>query len=151
MRVRPHIASSIALGVVLYYIFKSVPMAISAILSGVLIDLDHVLEGYISFGRKFNIWQTIKIAENCEFRNFYVIMHSYELLFALALLAFIFRPGDVLIGICLGLLLHIIIDSAFNEIRPNAMFFIKRLKAGFKINDLIYVEKQKAKNKSRKK
>jgi len=153
MRVRAHIATSAVLAGIIYGISKSMPMAIAAFLSGILIDLDHVLEGYISFGKKFNILQTVKIAEECGFKNLYLFMHSYELLLIIALVAFLFKPHDVLVGICFGLLLHIVLDSTFNEIKPNAMFFIQRWKKGFKIHDLVYVDKQiaKAKRKTSKK
>ena len=63
MRIKAHIASSAIFGIVLWYIFKSISMAVAIFLSGVLIDLDHVLECYLNFGKTFNIWKTVEVCE----------------------------------------------------------------------------------------
>lgn len=145
MRVRAHIATSAVLGGALYFLFRSVPVSISALLSGVLIDLDHVLEGYINFGGRFNIWHTIKIAEACEFKKLHLFLHSYELLLIISVLMVLFRISGIWLGICAGLLLHIILDSIFNELYPNGMFLIKRWQAAFEPSKILDVEQLKKK------
>ena len=145
MRVRAHIATGAVLSGLLFLIFRSLSMAISAFLSSVLIDLDHVLEGYLNYGRKFNVWDTIKVCENCGLKKVRLFLHSYELLFIYSLAVFWLNLGPVWYGIAFGLTLHIILDATVNCLYPNALFFISRWKAGFDTSKIIDVEAQRKK------
>ena len=145
MRVRAHIATSVVLGGFLYLAFRSLPMAIAAFLSGVLIDLDHVLECYINFGRKFNIWKTIEKCEDCSLEKAYLFLHSYELLAIYALAVYWYQLGDIWYGIGIGVAVHMILDSIFNCYHPNGLFFFKRWKTGFNYSKIVRIEDQKKK------
>ncbi len=150
MRVRAHIATSAVLGVGLYLTLQSMPAALAGFLSGVLIDLDHVLECYLNYGKKFNVRETIKICDNCELKKAHIFLHSYEFILIYAVIIYLFNlKGEIWYGIGFGLTLHILLDSIFNSFYPNGLFFIKRLRKGFNVPDLIDVEAQRIKNKRR--
>ena len=140
MRVRAHIITSSALSGILYFIFKSFPMAAAAFLAGVFIDLDHVLEGYINFGRKFNIFKTIEVSENARFKTAYLFLHSYELLLIYTLAAYFLKLGPVWFGIAVGLIVHMVLDNTFNPFYPNGLFFIKRWQEKFKYARIINID-----------
>ena len=147
MRVRAHITTSIILSAILYLIFKSIPMSISAFLSGVLIDLDHVLECYMNFGPRFNMFNTIKVCESCQLKKAHLFLHSYELLLILAFVIYWQNLGQIWYGIAIGLTMHILLDMMFNCLYPNSLFFVKRWKVGFDALKIIDIEAQKLKNK----
>jgi len=145
MRVRSHIATSAVLGAIIYYIFKSMPMTASAFLSGVLIDLDHVLECYLNYGENFNMWTTIKICESGKLKKAHLILHSYELVLVYSLLIWWFDLGPVWYGIALGLASHLILDAIFNCYHANGLFFIVRYNKDFKYSKIVDIVAQKKK------
>ena len=150
MRVRQHIAVSVVFSAVLYLIFKSISLSVAAFLSGFLIDLDHVLECYINYGRKFNIWQTIKVCENCELKKAYLFLHSYELILAYSAMVCWLGLGPAWYGIALGLALHIILDAFFNSYHPNGLFLLERYKKKFEYAKIVDISAQLNKDKARK-
>lgn len=150
MRLQEHIATSALFSVILYFIFKSIPLSIAAFLSGFLIDMDHVLECYINFGKKFNVWQTIKICENYELKKAHLFLHSYELILVYSVLVYWFYLGPVWYGIALGLAFHLILDGIFNRYYPNGLFFITRCKRNFKYTKIVNISAEMVKKKLRK-
>jgi len=122
-----------------------VPIAVSALLSGILIDLDHVLEGYLNYGKKFNIWTTIKVCENGDLKKAHLFLHSYELLFIYTLLVWWFDLGPVWFGAAIGLAFHIILDAIFNTYYDNGLFFIVRYNRRFKYSRIIDIAAQRKK------
>lgn len=143
MRVRAHIAATAVFGGLLYYIFRSIPMLISVFLSGVLIDLDHVLDCYLNFGRKFNVWNTINVCENLQLKKTYLFLHSYELLLIYSFIVRWLNLGPVWFGIATGLTFHILLDRMYNYLYPNSLFFIARLKVNFEASKIVDIEAQR--------
>lgn len=148
MRVRSHIATSAALSAIIYCIFRSVPMALGAFLAGVLIDLDHVLEGYLNFGRKFNMWTTIDVCESGKLKKAHLFLHSYEILLIYAFLVWQLNLGIAWYGIALGAAFHLILDAIFNPYYDNALFFIVRYNRRFEYSKIIDVKALLAQHRS---
>ncbi len=149
MRVRSHIITSAVLAGIIYFIFKSAPMAVSVFFGGILMDLDHVLECYLNFGLKFNVFKTIDVCENCRLKKAHLFLHSYELLLILALLIYWQNLGQIWLGATIGLTAHIVFDMKFNCLYSNSLFFVKRWKVGFDALKIIDAEAQRQKNKDR--
>lgn len=150
MRVRQHIAISAVFSATLYLIFRSVSLSVAAFLSGFLIDLDHVLECYINYGRKFNIWQTIKVCENCELKKAYFFLHSYELILVYSALVCWLGLGPAWYGIALGLAFHVVLDALFNSYHPNGLFFVARHRRKFEYSKIVNVTAALKKNRASK-
>ena len=150
MRVQEHIAVSAIFSIILYFIFKSLSLSIAAFLSGFLIDLDHVLECYINYGRKFNIWRTIEACESFQLKKAYFFLHSYELVLIYSALICWLGLGPVWYGIALGLALHIVLDSVFNSYHPNGLFFIARHKKNFEYSKIVDINASMTKKQQRK-
>jgi hypothetical protein len=125
-------------------------MAGGACLSGIFIDLDHVLEGYINFGKRFNILKTTEVSENAKFKTAYLFLHSYELVLIYTLAVYFLNLGHLWYGIAVGLTFHIILDAMFNPYYSNGLFFIKRWHKKFKYARIINVEYQLRRGSKRK-
>lgn len=142
MRVEKHIRAGVILGVVLYPIFRSLPISISAFLSSFLIDLDHVLECYINFGKVFSIEKTIKICEKGKLKKAHLFLHSYELLLIYVLALYWLKLAGIWLGIGIGLTVHLILDALVNCYYSNSLFFVVRWQKGFKYSKIIDIKAQ---------
>ena len=104
---------------------------IACFLSGIFIDLDHVLDFYIF---KKNLPRSYK-----ELKDFcldpsgkiYLFLHSYELMAFLWVVVFCFKPSVLFVGLLFGMSVHLLLDQLTNAIYPLAYFIFYRLKLGF--------------------
>ena len=114
MTVKTHIGSSALLGLLLYYISSSFIMASSAFLSGILIDLDHLLDFLILSGEKFSIKNLFGWCNEGRWKKITLIFHSYEL-FALYAVAVYYHPHPLMVGVFFGVGLHLLLDQIGNR------------------------------------
>jgi len=112
-------------------------MALGAFLGGIFIDLDHVLEGYLEYGMKFNPLHTVDVCQRAALKKIYVFLHSYELILVYALAVFLLQKWGVWFGIGVGMTLHLVLDSTNNCWHPNGYFLIKRFRVGFDLNKIL--------------
>ncbi len=120
-----HLAVSTVISGILYTIFRSWGLVIASFISGIFIDLDHIIDYFIINGIHFNLK---------EFSNFFkkkkywkvaskhwrinLIFHGWEWLVVLSILAGITNWNTVVTGILIGFGHHIILD-VFND-KPNS-------------------------------
>jgi membrane-bound metal-dependent hydrolase YbcI (DUF457 family) len=122
-----HVMISVAAGAVIAYQSKSLYAGAACLVGGVLIDLDHHLDYFIS-KRKMPTYQELKsFCEEDRSWKPYLIFHSYELFLLLWICLFYFKLGAVWMGLGVGLTLHIICDQLFNPCKPLSYFFLYRL------------------------
>lgn len=126
-------------------------MSLAAFLSGFLIDLDHVLECYINYGRKFNIWKTIETCESFELKKAHLFLHSYELVLIYSALVCWLGLGPIWYGVSIGLAFHIILDAVFNQYHPNGLFFLARYMRKFEYHRIVDISAAQAKKKQQSK
>lgn len=137
MRFEKHLASSIPLTAAVYFYFKSKLLAVSFVIGYIFIDLDHLLDYFITYGVNLNIRQFFEATYNFRYRTLILFFHSYELLILLWIYSWLFRLDNIFLeGISLGFTVHIIIDNFTNPIYPCGYFFIFRALRGFKSNSL---------------
>ena len=132
MRLRQHVIASIIFSTLFFMVFKSWTISAVSFFSGILIDLDHVIDYY---------WEHRKRLRFNEFfdsfyqsRNFFfgTIFHSWELLLLLNLYAFFVSGNSWIIGIAIGFAQHIVLDDIFNKDTSRLKyFFFWRLRYGF--------------------
>ena len=139
MRVQAHTATGIVFSAALYLVFRSISLSIAAFLSGIFIDLDHVIECYINYGGKFNIWKTIETCETFQLKKAHLFFHSYELILIYSALICWLGLGPVWYGIALGLAFHIVLDAIFNDYHPNGLFFITRHRKKFEYSKIVNI------------
>ncbi len=132
--IRPtgHIICTLTISGFLYFIFRSATAFWVSFLSGILMDIDHILDYYIQKKitlrmRKIYLWH---IKNDYDFLFLY--LHSLELVVMLWVAIFVFKLGIFWIALAIGMTQHIILDIFFNPIYTYAYLFLYRLAKGFK-------------------
>ena len=122
-----HLAVSSALGGALWMGLKSFPAGLACLLSGVLLDLDHLLDYVYNHGWRLRPMHFLKTFKNDILSRIIILLHSWELA-PLAVLA-VWRTGwtPVGIGLLTGALTHLALDQIFNRHNPWAYFLIYRI------------------------
>ena len=111
---------------------KSIPGSLVCFLSGIFIDLDHILDFY--WAKKRMCWSLKELQDYClneRSGKIYLIFHSYELLSMLWVIILIFFPNPIGMGLVVGLTVHMILDQLVNPIYPWAYFWFYRSRLGF--------------------
>ncbi len=92
---------------------QSTELSVITFLSGIFIDLDHFLDFFLFSGEKFSIKNVISWCEDGRWERVSLIFHSYELYIVLGVITYYF-PHNILIGIMLGVGLHLLLDQFWN-------------------------------------
>lgn len=114
MTVRAHIITSSSLALTIYAWTNSIAMAASAFISGILIDLDHLLDFILLSGETFSVRGLFSWCNEGRWDRLILIFHSYELYLACVIYSY-YHPHPVFFGILLGTGLHLILDQAGNS------------------------------------
>ena len=110
MKVSTHVYSSAVLSGTLFAVTQSALIAVSAFLSGVLIDLDHLIDFLLFSEERFSIQGFFSWFDEMKWQKVTLLFHSYEV-YALLCVAALFYPNPVLLGILLGSGLHLVLDQ----------------------------------------
>jgi len=110
----------------------SVAGTAACLASGVLIDLDHLLD-YVLARRKltFDLAELEHFCGKEKFSRLYILFHSYEFLALLWLAIWFWQLNFVWQGVAWGVTLHLVLDQFVNPLKPLVYFFTYRLKHGF--------------------
>jgi len=111
MKARYHVALSAALSLPFLFIGEYW-MALTCLLFGALIDVDHQLDFYLLFGRF--TWNITELSEELLEHNqptFFCPLHSLEFIISLVLLSWRF---DMFVGAVVSVTVHLITDILFN-------------------------------------
>ena len=85
MRTEYHMATSAAISTALYLFFKSWELSVANFLTGVFIDIDHIIDYVAERGRDFDVKDFFKTFNEDLTQKVYVPLHSWELLVLLLL------------------------------------------------------------------
>ena len=125
------IASGVA-SAAFYVYSQSVAGTVICFLSGIFIDVDHIMDLCIYKKRlAFTVQDLFNFCEREKGGKLYLIFHSYELLALLWLSIATFHLSAVWLGLAIGLSIHIFLDQIANPVRPLVYFLWYRLKYGF--------------------
>jgi len=120
-----HLAVSTVISGILYTVFRSWGLVIASFISGIFIDIDHIIDYFIMNGVHFRVKQFSAFFQKkkyWEIASTYwrinLIFHGWEWLVILSILAGITNWDPVVTGILIGFGHHIILD-VFNS-RPNS-------------------------------
>ena len=114
MKLPSHAAASAAVSAAVYGVTRSPTAALAALLSGILIDLDHVPDFFLLSGEKFSLSNLISWHVNMRWDRVVLVLHSLELWALLALWAFL-RRQDLLFGLAAGTGIHLACDEIGNR------------------------------------
>jgi len=103
-----HTLLTAAFALLVYFKFARLDYVILAVFGGIFIDFDHFLD-YLIYYKKFNLKQFLMTPYG-ESKKAYILLHSWELVFILLVIGFIFKYSYVLIlGLSMGL--HLLVDT----------------------------------------
>ena len=122
-----HAVISLSIGGVLWAVTKSPYSMVAASLTGLMIDLDHLVEYYWWFVRGDN-------------RRVWYFLHSYELVVPAFLAGYLSGWDPVVMGVSFAFLGHLLTDQLANPARPLTYFFTYRVMKGFRRSELFDVE-----------
>ena len=131
MRLKQHITISLFFSAFLYTISNSWIIFSSSLISGVLIDIDHILDYFMAYGINIRIKQFFEVCHNLKIPRMRLIFHSWELLFLLSICVFLVGWNPWIVGTIVGFTQHIVLDQVFNKPNKWTYFFFWRLKKGF--------------------
>ncbi len=140
MKLKHHITASIIISAFLFAISKSWIIFTSSLISGVLIDIDHVFDYFWEFRKRLVAKEFFSAHYNRTASFGSLIFHSWELLFLLNIYAFFICGNSWIIGITIGFTQHVVLDQIFNKPNRWGYFFFWRLKNNFSLKKLLQVD-----------
>ncbi|MCK5243357.1 hypothetical protein KAR34_12990 [bacterium] len=132
MRPSVHVTVSIIGGVLVGSLLGSWQAAACSVFSGVLVDLDHVVE-YFGIRRKWvSIRDFFEFWMNYKEPRLYLFFHGIEYILILAGAAWLGVAPAITGGLAFGLFHHLLLDQFGNGIRPVGYFLLVRWAWKFK-------------------
>jgi hypothetical protein len=140
MKIKHHALASTIISGILYSIFKSWGLAVASLISGIFVDLDHIVDYWIEHGLRLDLKQFFNYFDEKNFENrkkLFFIFHGWEWLIALLMIAMLTDWNLWVTGLLAGYGQHIILDEIYNSsryrLRPYVLGYslLWRLKNGF--------------------
>ncbi len=114
MKLSAHLLSATIISTSTYILTKSFVISITSLFSGILIDVDHLIDYFIEKNSvSINIKEFFYKCHNGNFRKIFLFFHSYEITFFIVLLYF-YIQNDILLGLIIGVWSHMILDILYN-------------------------------------
>jgi membrane-bound metal-dependent hydrolase YbcI (DUF457 family) len=127
MQLRHHIAASTLAATAVYAVSDSAAMAVVTLLSGILVDCDHVIDYLVLHRPPHSMKDMFEKFYASRLTHVLVVLHSWELLAIIACAALATGWHPVLTGLFIGLGHHLLLDQIFNNVRPLGYFLSYRI------------------------
>ena len=127
MKVTHHIIISLGVSAIVWAIFRSSTAALACFLTGVFMDIDHLIDYMIHCGPRFNVKRFFRVFEYETFENIFVFLHSWEFIVIYLALLWLIDWKPVAIGAVIGIFVHLLLDHFFNDHSKWAYFLSYRL------------------------
>ena len=116
MRTIYHLLASSVLGAVLFYITRSLSAAAVAVLAGVFIDLDHLIDFWaLKPKNPFSVKDFLNSEKNdLQAKYLFVFAHAWEWVVALWILTVLLNWPVLLLSFVLSITLHLTLDQIYN-------------------------------------
>jgi hypothetical protein len=122
-----HAAISLGIGGVLWAVTTSPYSMVAAVITGLMVDVDHLLEYY---------WWFVKE----DHSRVWYLLHSYELVVPAFLAGYLSGWDPMVLGVSLAFLGHLITDQLANPVAPLTYFFTYRALKRFRRRDIVRTE-----------
>lgn len=129
-----HLLAAIAIMLITYLIFASLPLSLVSGLVALFIDFDHLFEYYLAEGLNFNLKKFISGKHIGRLGRAYVLLHAWEWVILLTVICFIFAE-PLFLAVSLGLTSHYLVDIVTNKVKPVYYFLIHRIRINFSLED----------------
>lgn len=117
--------------------FKSWGLAAACFISGIFIDLDHIIDVVREHGWSVKIKEFFQICHTSQFNRIFLLWHGWEWLVICAIAAWATEWNPWMNGTLIGLTSHMILDSYHNTLKLRSYSLIWRWKNGF-IFDIVF-------------
>ncbi|MBN1793813.1 MAG: hypothetical protein JW844_02485 [Candidatus Omnitrophica bacterium] len=136
MKPMTHVILSTASSAILYGMVRSLEVALGCLLIGIFIDIDHFLDYFMTY-RRFSTLRVMyrRLLEN-RLHKFYLILHSYEIIFFLWFSVLLWNRNEWIIGVAWGMTVHLLCDQiAMSKISasPAVYLLTYRMARNFRI------------------
>lgn len=133
-----HVIVSVPLGIAVGLFTESLFAGILCFLSGLLVDLDHIIEYIIHFGLKPLSYKEFRLVcskmpnqnEEGGVKKLYLLFHAAEIAILLWV-GFMFSKNIYLLSMALGYTSHLVMDASVKVLKPGAFFISVRCKNDF--------------------
>jgi len=125
-----------------YCLSGSLGLATISLLSGILMDLDHVIDYVLHHGGRFDIRDFFSFFYEERYNRLTLVFHGWEWLITLFILSWATRWDVVITGIFIGFSQHLVLDKLYNISRFSSYSFFYRLSVGFN-PEFIYLKNRK--------
>jgi len=127
MKLIHHVAISIVVSALVWAIFRSFTAALACFLTGVFLDIDHLIDYVVNYGWHFRFKRFFRAFEYEVFENIFIFLHSWEFVVIYLALLWLIDWKPVAIGAVIGILVHLLLDHFFNDHSRFAYFLSYRL------------------------
>jgi len=136
MKLKHHTAFSVLIAGILYMIFKSWAISLSCFISGIFIDLDHIIDVIREHGRDVRVKDFFEICHNGRFNRIILLLHGWEWLPLWAVAAWLTGWNPWITGTLIGLGQHLALDAYANSSNLSSYSLIWRWKNDFHFDTL---------------
>ena len=131
MRLKKHLIASSVISTGIFIVTGSKNRALYSFASGILLDSDHIVDYWREYPLSIKIRHFFYVCNENKLKRAYLIFHTYELIFALIILSYI-TMSPAVIGITLGAIQHLVLDTLGNDMHSFAYFALYRFTVKFK-------------------
>jgi hypothetical protein len=132
-----HLTVSTIVSTALYIVTKSATIAGVSFFCGFLLDLDHFLEYVREYGFRAKFRDFFRIFHETRFEKLLLVLHAWEWVVALFFLAWFSGWNDIVLGVLIGLLHHMVLDQLANGFTPWGYFLTYRAKHRFLMSSIV--------------
>jgi len=136
MKLKQHTTYSVIIGGLLYMIFNSWSLSLSCIISGIFIDVDHIIDVVREHGRDVTVKDFFRICNNAQFNRIILLLHGWEWLPVWAVTAWLSGWNPWITGTLIGLGQHLVLDAYSNSANISSYSLIWRWKNDFHFDTL---------------
>jgi hypothetical protein len=131
MKVQHHAGISLILAAILFAVFRSLSLSLAALLTGVFIDIDHVVDYLREYGFRFDAGFFFHSFDETLYKRVILLFHGWEWGALLIILSAITNGNPIVAGVTAGFISHLICDQFSNGVNTWGYFFFFRLRNDF--------------------
>jgi hypothetical protein len=131
MKLTSHIGASTVISASLMILFRSWELTIYSFLSGIFIDLDHIVDYLLQDRPALDIKEFFAFFHEEKHHKIYIFLHSWELLILLFTGVIISGWDMAMLGILVGAFQHMLFDEILNRPSGWGYSLIWRWRCGF--------------------
>jgi hypothetical protein len=139
-----HVAASMTISGILFLIFRSWGLAIASFISGVFIDLDHVIDYIFEHGLHLDTKKFFHFFYGEQYKKLTLILHGWEWPVLLVIASWLTDWNPWIIGLTVGWGQHMLFDRFYNISTFGSYSFLWRLKNGFDTNKILLKNRTKS-------